>query len=153
MLMQSYCLCSRSLLFDCRWDLHKNSNSAYFGNKLQDRLTFCVIELLGSCKSRDTINKVFRPYINHHSLKACTGIAGVVMEQIWWQYKYGFSRLKNPPVQFFGAIRATSGVWQHIAIFAWWRVHVILRGSTYYNIYNRRSFRQQFPLPKSRNQS
>ena len=51
-------------------------------------------------------------------------------------------------VQIFVVIGATSGVWQHIVIFAWWHVHVILRGSTYYNIYYRRNFRQQFPVPK-----
>ena len=51
--------------------------------------------------------------------------------------KFGFSMLKNSTVRKFGAIRATSGVWQHIVIFAWWHVHVISRGSTQYNIYCR----------------
>ena len=33
--------------------------------------------------------------------------------------KFGFSMLKNPSVQIFGAIGATNGAWQHIEIFAW----------------------------------
>ena len=32
--------------------------------------------------------------------------------------KFGFSMVKNPPVLIFGAIGATSGVSQHIVIFA-----------------------------------
>ena len=44
--------------------------------------------------------------------------------------RFGFSMLKNPPVQIFGAIGATSGVWQHIAIFAWWHVQVIFNSSS-----------------------
>ena len=55
--------------------------------------------------------------------------------------------LKDPSVQIFWAIRATSGNWQRIVIFTWWHVHFILRGSTYYNIYGRRDFRQQLPVP------
>ena len=66
--------------------------------------------------------------------------------------KFGYSMLKNPPVQVFRVIRATIDVWQHIIIFAWWHVHVILSGSTYYNIYYGRNFRQQFPVPKLKNQ-
>ena len=52
--------------------------------------------------------------------------------------KLGFSMLKNLPVQIFGAIGATCGIWEHNVIFARWHVHVILRGSTYYNIHYRR---------------
>ena len=38
--------------------------------------------------------------------------------------------MENHPVQFFGAIWATSGIWQHIAIFAWWDVQVIFNPDT-----------------------
>ena len=42
--------------------------------------------------------------------------------------KFEFSMLKNPPMQFFGAIRSTSGVWQRIAYFAWWHAHYAVTG-------------------------
>ena len=38
--------------------------------------------------------------------------------------------LNNPPVQNFGAWRATSGIWQHITVFAWWHMQVIFNPST-----------------------
>ena len=44
--------------------------------------------------------------------------------------KFGFSMLKNPYVQMFRAIGATSGVWQQIAIFASWHVQVIFISSS-----------------------
>ena len=76
---------------------------------------------------------------NDHPRFSPTCIAGVVRDQIWLQI--WIQPMKNPPVQFFGAIGATCGVWQHIAIFTWWHaVNVILRGSTYNNIYYRRNF-------------
>ena len=62
--------------------------------------------------------------------------------------KFGFSMLKNPPVQIFRAIGATSGIWQHFVIFAWWHVHGVSRDSTYNDIYYRHNFRKQFPVPK-----
>ena len=37
---------------------------------------------------------------------------------------------KNSPEQIFGAIGATSGVWQHFAILAWWHEQVIFNSSS-----------------------
>ena len=58
--------------------------------------------------------------------RAC--MPGVVREQICCQFD--FSILEFFPVQNFGAIKATTGIWQHIAIFAWWHVQVIFNPST-----------------------
>ena len=45
--------------------------------------------------------------------------------------KFGFICWQNHPEQVFGSIGATSGVWQHIAIFAWqWHAQVIFNPST-----------------------
>ena len=82
-----------------------------------------------------------------------TGIGALKLVLLEWSesksdWEFGFSMLNNHPVQIFGAIGATSDVWQHVVTFAWWHMQVILRGSTYYNIYYRRNFRQQFPVQK-----
>ena len=71
-------------------------------------------------------------YFIYHSVLSLVKLKLVLLE--WSQSKsdckFGFNMLKNPLVQIFRAIGATSGVWQHIAIFAWWHVQVIFNSSS-----------------------
>ena len=46
------------------------------------------------------------------------------------ELKFWIQYVDKPPVQIFGAIRATSGAFKHIVISAWWHGRVILNTST-----------------------
>ena len=102
--------------------------------------------------------KSIEMYCNGSEVNPCSELQSVLkLVLLEWSKsksdgKFGFSMLKYPLVQIFGTIAVTSRVWQHIVNFAWWHVREILRGSPYYNIYYKGNFRQQFPVPKSRNQ-
>ena len=66
--------------------------------------------------------------------------------------KLGISILKTPCAStIFGAVGQPLTLHSITSIFAWWHVNVIVRGSTYLNIYYRDNFRQKFPETKLTN--